>query len=397
MRIRSIHPFPAKMAPELALESLRRLPPGSIVLDPMAGSGTVLRQALSSGHVAIGFDTDPLAVLMSRVWTTPVADGDIIDELQAVLREARTIDLRTARLPWQQDPETQAFVHYWFGGAQRRDLTRIAAVLDCRYRSRRISRARTVAIDVLRLALSRIVITKEPAASLARDTSHSRPHKVAATSSYDVLSGFERSVAEIRSRLASAPVHGAAEMFCGDARALPTADASVDAVITSPPYLNAIDYMRGHRMSLVWLGYSLPELRAIRSAAIGSERASDRARSERVDLVARAMCALEMLEPRFAGVVRRYATDLIRMTEQMARVLRPGGLVTCVVGNSSLKGVFVRNATGVTKAAEMAGMTYGGCSERVLPSDRRYLPVTVDGSLSKRLRTESVLTFQRPA
>lgn len=108
------------------------------------------------------------------------------------------------------------------------------------------------------------------------------------------------------------------------------------------------------------------------------------------------MCSPEMLGPRFAGIVRRYANDLIRMTEQMARVLRPGGLMTCVVGNSSVKGVFVRSATGVAKAAEMAGMTYIGCSERALPTDRRYLPITIDGSLSKRLRTETVLTLRRP-
>lgn len=67
MQIRTIHPFPARMAPELALSALASLKKGSIVLDPMAGSGTVLRQALALGHRAIGFDMDPLAVLMSRV------------------------------------------------------------------------------------------------------------------------------------------------------------------------------------------------------------------------------------------------------------------------------------------------------------------------------------------
>ena len=29
---------------------------------------------------------------------------------------------------------------------------------------------------------------------------------------------------------------------------------SVDLTVTSPPYLNAIDYLRGHKMSLVWMG-----------------------------------------------------------------------------------------------------------------------------------------------
>ena len=40
--------------------------------------------------------------------------------------------------------------------------------------------------------------------------------------------------------------------------------------MTSPPYLNAIDYMRTSKFSLVFLGSRLNELRAIRSAAIGT-------------------------------------------------------------------------------------------------------------------------------
>ena len=70
MRIQPLHPFPARMAPELAIDTLRDLPGSSVVLDPMVGSGTVLRHASDMGHAAIGFDVDPLAVLISRVWTS---------------------------------------------------------------------------------------------------------------------------------------------------------------------------------------------------------------------------------------------------------------------------------------------------------------------------------------
>src|SRR6185295_11269342 len=71
-----IHPFPARMAPGLALDSLSSLQAGSVVLDPMSGSGTVVRQASDLGLNGYGFDLDPLAVLMSNVWTTQVDDQD---------------------------------------------------------------------------------------------------------------------------------------------------------------------------------------------------------------------------------------------------------------------------------------------------------------------------------
>ena len=43
-------------------------------------------------------------------------------------------------------------------------------------------------------------------------------------------------------------------------------------MVTSPPYLNAIDYMRGHKMSLVWMGWTIGALRDVRGEAVGVER-----------------------------------------------------------------------------------------------------------------------------
>lgn len=396
MQTRTVHPFPARMAPELALNSLASLPSKSVVLDPMAGSGTVLRQALSLGHSAIGFDMDPLAVLMSRVWTSHFDASAGRAELASVLEEAASVDLRRVRLQWQ-DEETLQFIRYWFGDQQRRDLTRIAAAFDRRRKSIR-SESRRSTLDVLQVALSRIIVTKEQCASLARDTSHSRPHRVALESSYDVVEGFRRSATQLMTRLsanqAANHVHGQVKVSLGDARAIDLLDGSVDHIMTSPPYLNAIDYMRGHRLSLVWLGHSIGELRSIRSSTIGAERSFDTQCSV-ADSIAAAMCDLECLEPKQQRMIIRYAGDLERMMHQAARVLRKGGRATYVLGNSCLKDTFIRNSEGVAKAGVQAGLTLESESERDLPAASRYLPVTQSGSLSKRMRTETILTFVR--
>src|ERR1035441_654176 len=62
-----VHPFPARMAPELALARLpRRLDEGLRVLDPMMGSGTIPVLASLQGYRAVGVDSDPLAVIIAR-------------------------------------------------------------------------------------------------------------------------------------------------------------------------------------------------------------------------------------------------------------------------------------------------------------------------------------------
>ena len=76
---------------------------------------------------------------------------------------------------------------------------------------------------ILRVALSRIIITKNQGASLARDTSHSRPHRVALESDYEVWSGFERSVHQIQNILEQSPPTGGVEIIRDDSRSLPPA------------------------------------------------------------------------------------------------------------------------------------------------------------------------------
>jgi tRNA G10 N-methylase Trm11 len=70
--LKPIHPFPARMAPELVWDELPAGTQKLRVLDPMAGSGTTLVTAKLLGHEAIGYDRDPLAVLIARSWLADV-------------------------------------------------------------------------------------------------------------------------------------------------------------------------------------------------------------------------------------------------------------------------------------------------------------------------------------
>lgn len=363
------------------------------MLDPMSGSGTVVRQASDLGLFAQGFDLDPLAVLMSKVWTTPVCDKDI----EVAYRELR---LRTAfamnwsRLPWiNTNEETKSFIAYWFEEPQLSDVMRLAAALYDMAAEANTNQAQA-AIDVLRLNLSRIIVTKEQAASLARDTSHSRPHRVPRSLKYDVFAGYDRSLTTLRRRLLEAPPKGSAKISLGDARDLASIpNRSIDAVVTSPPYLNAIDYIRGHRMALVWLGWCISELRSIRASSIGAERGLGADSLVRTSAaIADTMISDAKLSNRHTNMIQRYANDLWQLLSEIVRVLKQDGKATFIVGNSCLKGVFIKNAEGVATAAHLLGMREIARSERELPQESRYLPTT-GTSLAKRMRTETVLTF----
>ncbi|MEV6630082.1 hypothetical protein AB0M54_04945 [Actinoplanes sp. NPDC051470] len=382
--MRVIHPFPARMAPDIATGIARQLPSGSMLLDPMCGSGTVLRAAVEAGLNAVGRDIDPLAVLMAKVWTAPLSTERVIHDSEVVIeRSSKVLTGRRVSdsLPWIDD-ETEDFIRFWFAPNQIEQLTRISWTL---WKSRSSSR------DALRLALSRIIVTKDKGASLARDVSHSRPHKVADASDFDVVANFRRSVREVCRRMSTESLHGSADVKRGDSRDLPDiASASVDCIITSPPYLNALDYLRGHRLSLVWLGLAVSEARDIRAASIGTERGL-------ADLTVDDACYLSTedgteLPSRIRGFIRRYLRDSVSVSEEMNRVLRPGGRVVLVVGNSNLKGVRVDNAKMYIDSLNALGFEQLRTTTRDIPASSRYLPPpTGGGGINARMRTEVVI------
>jgi len=160
------------MAPEIVLDAIGGMSRPVRLLDPMMGSGTVLAIGRGAGHRVIGVDSDPLAVLLARVWTTTVDSGVVRDKAVEVLERAknlfRTISAGDA-YPRAKDAETRKFVRYWFDEYARRQLAALAVT---------ISRVRDPDIrDFLWCGFSRLIITKQAGASLAMDLSHSRPHK----------------------------------------------------------------------------------------------------------------------------------------------------------------------------------------------------------------------------
>lgn len=398
LSFRPIHPFPARMAPSLVWEELRKLnTPASTVLDPMTGSGTTVVAARSLGHRGLGFDTDPLAVLVASAWCADSdveavvrAGGRVLDKARA---RARTISVAAA-YPSGADDATRDFIRYWFDVGTRRQLAALAEAI----RAERQAHVR----GLLWCAFSRLIIVRHHGASLAMDVSHSRPHKVYEKAPLSPLKEFGRALRTVLNALPfgapDATKPPTAEVRCGDARSLPLKDNSVDLVITSPPYLNAIDYLRGHKFSLVWMGHQVEALREVRSQNVGTE-VSRRLAPEAVfyDTVLEQMGGSK-LPPREAGMLVQYLVDMRSVLSEIGRVLRTDGRAVLVVGNSTVRGTFIRNSLGLEHVAADVGLRLVAERTRPLPDNLRYLPppgrIGTGRQLEKRMREEVVLTLQ---
>ncbi len=395
-----VHPFPARMAPGIALEALGKSKNPLRVLDPMSGSGTVLAVARANGHHAIGVDLDPLAVLLAGVWTRTVNAQAVSDKAAEVLDRAYSAfaPMTTGQAyPADSDVPTRKFIRYWFDDYARRQLTALSAAIG-RVHDDRVR-------DVLWCGFSRLIITKSSGASLAMDLSHSRPHKEFDRAPVKPFSKFLSAVETVVSncpRRNGTPVGPVSVVKRGDARRLDIATGSIDLVLTSPPYLNAIDYMRCSKFSLVWMGYNVDRLREIRGDSVGAEASSEAAmETPWVQALIKQLGLAKKLSDHDRGLLARYAHDMGGALAEVSRVLKAGGRAVYVVGDSTVRGTFIRNSAIVAAVAQENGLTLESRHSRTLPANRRYMPPPKRGaassSIEARMRREVVLSFTKPA
>ncbi len=437
------HSFPAKFPPQLPRRFIEALTlPDDLVLDPMAGSGTTLVEAILLGRRAIGVDIDPLACLICRAKTTVLDRDQVLEEADAVVSRAEAAlagergELH-AELAARWDRRTRAFVDYWF--AQKTQLALQALI-------REIGRVGQEEIRrFLEIALSSVIITKSGGVSLAYDLAHTRPQraKVVLSEAGEVLVGQElvgsslvlghgdrsgderRGTDDRRVMLLTKTLHSPLDEFArrvranagglprswveapclqmrGDAQRLPLQSETVDLIVTSPPYAaNAIDYMRAFKFSLVWLGHTIGDLAQSRKGYVGSE-SIERARLEELPpYTAGVVAEITRLDRKRGLALRRYYAEMTRGLREMYRVLKPGRAAVVVVGSSVMRGHDTETQTCLQEIGKAIGFLCPPPRVRNLDRNRRMLPAgtQVDPSsmIQQRMHREYVLGLYKPA
>jgi DNA modification methylase len=392
-----VHAFAAKFPPQLPRAFIRGLTaPGDFVLDPMMGSGTTIVEALLEGRQGIGLDIDPLALRVSQAKTIPIS----IDDLQGiglkVILKARDLlsDNGIEKLIQKFDDRTKEFIDYWFYPDTQRELA--ALILSIQSVDDSLVRR------FLELTFSSIIVTKSGGVSRARDLAHSRPHLDKEKIPKNALDQFAiRLQRNIRS-IAHLDINGAiAAPMAGDARSMPVRDEVIDLIVTSPPYANAIDYMRAHKFPLVWFGKSVINLTQLRTQYIGSEKINGVQYAELPEKTEGIIGQLEKHDRKKSSVLRKYFSEMKAVLAEMYRVLRKDSPAIVVVGPSIMRGIDVQTHHCLAEIAQETGFDVIGVVQRLLDRNKRLMPARfgkkTDSMIEQRMHEEYVIGLLKPA
>ena len=264
--VHRLHPYLGKYIPQLVEELFRRhVPAHGRVLDPFAGSGTTLVQALESGLESTGVDIAAFNCLLMRVKTAEHNPFVLERDLRDALARFERGEGKAGR--------TNAYVSAWFAPQTRDDLLRF----------------RSLAGDYEHAEVLQVILAR--AARSARLTTHfdldfpSTPqtepywchkHKRQCRPIEHAEHFLRRYTLDTLTRLKEfARVRSArsTNVLHGDAREVDV-PGPFDAVVTSPPYPGLIDYHEQHRYAYELLALDDRREREIGAAARGTSKAS---------------------------------------------------------------------------------------------------------------------------
>jgi len=392
-----VHAFAAKFPPQLPRAFIRGLTaPGDVVLDPMMGSGTTIVEALLEGRRGIGLDIDPLALRVSQAKTIPMSADDLRNIGLKVISQAQDLlsDPSIERLMQKFDSRTKEFIDYWFYPNTQRELAALVLAMQTVDES--------LARRFLELTFSSIIVTKSGGVSRARDLAHSRPHLDKEKNPKNALEQFSLRLQKNIKSMAHLDTMGVlAAPLPGDARSMPLRDEVIDLIVTSPPYANAIDYMRAHKFPLVWLGESVVNLTELRARYIGSEKINGAQYAELPDKTASIIRQLAERDRKKSSILRKYFTEMKVVLAEMYRVLRKDAPAIVVIGPSMMRGIDVQTHHCLAEIAQKMGFSVVGVVQRSLDRNKRMMPARfgkkTDSMIEQRMHEEYVIGLLKSA
>lgn len=337
-----LHKYPAKFFPELPRWIIERYSKkGALVIDPFTGSGTTNLEALLLERNSVGIDIDPFSLFLSRVKTNALDETDLLSAKNELIE---TILSYNASAIDEKDIPVFPYRDNWFNKEILLELSYIKKeILKLNY-----------GIDIQEFFLSCF-------SSIIRAVSNADDHCTRTVIRKklnkqvfpaDALKKFVRAVLLNVPRIISFSEkvpQGFYVQFPSDmdARNIKYPDETFDLAVTSPPYLNAVDYPRTHQLEMYWLNMANGSLSQLKAQHIGTERVSavDYKDFHKIGIKSadEVMKKIFLQDKRRAFICFKYLLDMQKNLIEVFRTLKKNGRYVIVVGNNKVRGQTFEN------------------------------------------------------
>jgi len=336
------HSFDKQLVQELLAEL--RIGPGQAVWDPFVGAGTTVLACKELGISAYGTDLLPISVLVSR--------AKICDYHPDALNDALNSFTYRIRSGTQDRFADVAIVHE---ALPPRIRLRISSLLE---QIETLDEPAKLFFTVALIGiLENLSYTVKSGGWLRLDLNKrvsEKDVKSLFVQSASMMLDHVRTVARSRVHPFYQTVEGGTsshvDVWIGDAR-FEQLPQPVDAVITSPPYLNRHDYTRVFALELALVAVNTnQELKELRYQTLRSHVEARAPKQIKPDgykppvLLNKVLEAIEtrgVNNTRILETIRGYFEDIYHVLTAIRENLKPGGVAALVLGNTRFSGVMI--------------------------------------------------------
>ena len=332
-----LHKYPAKFFPELPRWIIEKYTEkGEWVIDPFMGSGTTNLEAILLGRNSIGIDIDPFSRFLSTVKTRILPEDDLLNAHRKLERDMEEYELNKVVSEIPDFP----YRDNWFKPHILEELAYIKLSINSLREDKKIKDFFLVCFSSIIRAVSQA--DNNCTRTVIRKKLNKKVNRRDAINLF--LKKMEINIKGMLGLCRSSPSGTTIIPDNTSAKDLQgIRNDSMDLAVTSPPYMNAVDYPRTHQLELYWLGFANGSLQPLKSIYVGTEvvKASDykNIRKTRSRLANQTISKIYNLDSRKAYIASKYIEDMATNMEEVFRVLKPGKRYVIVVGNNLVKGI----------------------------------------------------------
>jgi DNA modification methylase len=378
------HRYPAKFIPQIVSRLIEKYTnKGDLVVDPFGGCGTTLIESRVMCRPSVGVDINPVAVLMTKAKKTPIAPAKIEDQFLKLKEKIDSFNNNTV----VKVPEHER-IDYWFKREEKRKLSflfsEISKIKDQNAR------------DFFYCGFSNIL--KNCSIWLQKSNKPTRDLKKKSVDPFIIFSRQLKAMlkgnADYFNLLQEKKcLETPCDVYCADARKIPTKSNSVKLIVTSPPYVTSYEYADLHQLTALWFEYT-KNLSNFRKRFIGTAYHNKKGLPLNSEIAENIKEALLIKDKKTAEGVATYYSEMNQVFKEMKRMLKKGGHTCIVIGNTSLKGVDILNAEVFVEQLQNLGFKVEKIIKREIPS--KNLPSTRDkktGRFAKATDRKWVLAY----
>ncbi len=344
------HRYPAKFIPQIVAPLIEKFSkPGDIVVDPFAGCGTTLVESKLLNRKSYGTDVNPVACLITKAKITPIDPESIVKSYNKLKNSLVLYDESHVEIPSMLNEK----LRYWFKDQEIKKLTFLFKQIE----DIKDTQIKNFFYCAFSNILKNCSIWLQSSNKPQRD-----PKKVPA----DPFKMMERQISvmnkgntEFYDLLKERDLlHNFCKIYRKDARDNPLEEGSVDLVVTSPPYVTSYEYADFHQLTGYWFDY-IKDLSKFRKKFIGTVYKTKKNINLHSSLATQIVNQLKAVDRKMSEEVSIYFSDMFQVFKEMKRILKPGGTMAIVIGNTQFKNIEVLNAeVFVEQLQELGFYTY---------------------------------------